>query len=78
MNIAIWIIAVCEVVRAVQNALQLRSLAESHDAINKAYDSIAKSADDLDLLDEETFKKMYMAMGSTYSAMDSEEAEADV
>lgn len=70
MKIAIWIIAVCEVVRAVQNALQLRSLAVTHDAMNKAYDSIAKSADDLDLLDEETFKKM---MGSTYSAMESDE-----
>ena len=77
MKIALWIIAVCEVVRAVQNALQLRSLAESHDAMNKAYDSIAKSADDLDLLDEETFKKMYMAMGSTYSAMESDEEQTD-
>ena len=77
MKIAIWIIAVCEVVRAVQNALQLRSLAASHRAMDRAYDSIAKSADDLDLLDEETFKKMYMAMGSTYSASESEENNAE-
>ena len=66
MKIAIWIIAVCEVIRAVQNALQLRSLAVSHDAMNRAYDSIAKSADNLDFLDEEAFKRM-MATGSAYS-----------
>ena len=77
MKIALWIIAVCEVVRAVQNALQLRSLAETHKVMNQAYVSIGKSADDLDLLDEENFKKMYMAMGSTYSASESEENNAE-
>ena len=47
MKIAIWIIAVCEVVRAVQNEIALRASAKTQDAMNKAYDSIAKSAEDL-------------------------------
>lgn len=66
MKIALWIIAVCEVVRAVQNALQLRSLAETHEVMNKAYVSIGKSADEL--LSEEEYKKI---LSDTYLAMES-------
>ena len=48
MMIALWIIAVCEVVRALQNAMQIRMV--KHDAVNRenAYAEFVKSLKDDD------------------------------
>ena len=43
MSIALWIIAICEVVRAVQNALQLLSLKHDRSARDNAYAEFVKS-----------------------------------
>jgi hypothetical protein len=43
MSIALWIIAICEVVRAVQNALQLLSIKHDCSARDNAYAEFVKS-----------------------------------
>ena len=58
MKIALWIIAICEAARVVQNAILLRSSAETQETMNKAYESISESADNLC---EECFAKVFKA-----------------
>lgn len=48
MTIALWIIAVCEVVRAVQNAIQLRAIHHSNEAYDNACNEFVKSMKDTD------------------------------
>lgn len=43
MTIAIWIIAVCEVVRAIQNFVQIRSIQHDTSARDNAYAEFVKS-----------------------------------
>lgn len=43
MIIAIWIIAVCEVVRAIQNAIQIRSILQDTTARDNVYAEFIKS-----------------------------------
>ena len=43
MTIALWIIAVCEIVRAIQNHLQLRMLRSDAGARDNAYAEFVKS-----------------------------------
>ena len=43
MTIAIWIIAVCEIIRALQNAAQLRMLTKDTAARDNAYSEFVKS-----------------------------------
>lgn len=55
MIIAIWIIAVCEVVRAIQNAIQIRSILQDTTARDNAYAEFIKS---LKSTDREFVKQM--------------------
>lgn len=48
MAVALWIIAVCEVVRAVQNAVQLRAIHHSNGAYDNACNEFVKSMKDTD------------------------------
>lgn len=48
MEIAIWIIAACEVIRMVQNTVQLRSLLQDKDARDNAYAEFVKSLKESD------------------------------
>jgi hypothetical protein len=43
MKAALWIIALCEVVRAVQNAVQIRSIKRDTGARDNAYAEFVKS-----------------------------------
>lgn len=43
MTIALWIIAVCEVVRAIQNFVQIRSIKHDTSARDNAYAEFVKS-----------------------------------
>lgn len=43
MKIAIWIIAVCEVIRAAQNAIQIMSIRQDRDLRENAYAEFIKS-----------------------------------
>lgn len=43
MSVAIWIIAVCEVVRALQNLMQLRMVKHDTSARDNAYAEFVKS-----------------------------------
>lgn len=43
MSVAIWIIAVCEVVRALQNLMQLRMVKHDTSARDNAYSEFVKS-----------------------------------
>lgn len=43
MKTAIWIIAICEVIRAAQNALQLRALRSEKGMRENAYSEFVKS-----------------------------------
>lgn len=43
MNIAIWIIAICEAVRVIQNIVQLMMAWHDKDARNNAYAEFVKS-----------------------------------
>ena len=55
MSIALWIIAICEVVRAVQNALQLLSFKHDRSARDNAYTEFVKS---LKMSDREYVKRV--------------------
>ena len=55
MIIALWIIAVCEVIRAVQNILQLRMISHDNGARDNAYAEFVKS---LKSSDKEFVKRM--------------------
>ena len=43
MNIALWIIAVCEVIRIAQNTIQLAAIKHDTDARDNAYAEFVKS-----------------------------------
>lgn len=43
MTVILWIIAICEIIRALQNALQLRMLKKDTGARNNAYEEFIKS-----------------------------------
>ena len=43
MKIAIWIIAICEIIRAVQNEVQLRAIRHDTGARDNAYAEFVKS-----------------------------------
>ena len=43
MNIAIWIIAICEVIRAVQNIVQIETLRHDMEGRDNAYAEFVKS-----------------------------------
>lgn len=55
MIVAVWIIAVCEVVRAIQNFIQLASLKHDTFARDNAYAEFVKS---LKLTDKEFVERM--------------------
>lgn len=55
MKTAIWIIAICEVIRAAQNALQLSTMRGEKGMRENAYQEFVKS---LRLTDREFVKKM--------------------
>ena len=55
MKTAIWIIAICEVIRAAQNALQLYAIKRDSSARDNAYSEFVKS---LKMTDKEFVKKM--------------------
>lgn len=55
MEISIWIIAACEVIRMVQNTVQLRSLLQDKDARDNAYAEFVKS---LKVTDREFVKRL--------------------
>ena len=43
MTIVLWIIAICEIIRALQNTLQLRMLKQDTGARDNAYEEFVKS-----------------------------------
>lgn len=43
MTIAIWIIAVCEIIRAIQNMVQIRAIRQDAGARDNAYAEFVKS-----------------------------------
>lgn len=55
MIIAIWIIAICEIIRAVQNAVQLWAIRHDTGARDNAYSEFVKS---LKMNDREFVKRM--------------------
>lgn len=55
MKTAIWVIAICEIVRAMQNALQLRAMRSEKGMRENAYQEFVKS---LKSKDKEFAKKM--------------------
>ena len=55
MTVAVWIIAICEVARMVQNAIQLRSLMSETNERKWAYQEFVDSLKDTD---REFIKKM--------------------
>lgn len=55
MIIAIWIIAICEVIRALQNAMQIHMVRHDTDARDNAYAEFIKS---LKSTDKEFVKRM--------------------
>ncbi len=63
MIIAIWIIAICEVLRMVQNALQLRMIRHDTGARDNAYAEFVKSlkTDDREMVKRllEEYEKQY-------------------
>ncbi len=55
MTIALWIIAICEVIRAAQNALQLFSIRQDRSARDNVYAEFIKS---LKMSDREYVKRL--------------------
>lgn len=79
MKIALWIIAVCEVVRIAENAMLLISSAKTQEKMNKAYDSISQTEvklnEETDKMRDEIISAFSKKCTSqdTYSAMESDE-----
>lgn len=48
MTIALWIIAACEVIRAIQNAIQLKAIGQNNGAYRNAIDEFVKSLKETD------------------------------
>ena len=55
MKAAIWIIAICEIIRAAQNAIQLKAIKRDTGARDNAYAEFVKS---LKINDREFVKRM--------------------
>lgn len=55
MTIALWIIAVCEIVRAIQNFIQIRAIHHDSSARDNAYAEFVKS---LKMNDREFVRKL--------------------
>lgn len=55
MTVAIWIIAACEIIRILQNTLQLKMMVQDTGARDNAYSEFIKSLKDTD---KEYVKKM--------------------
>ena len=55
MKAAIWIIAICEIIRAAQNAIQLKAIKRDTGARDNAYAEFVKS---LKMNDREFVKRM--------------------
>lgn len=55
MTTALWIIAICEMVRIIQNAIQIYTLLVDREARKDCYDEILKS---VSLPDEEIAKRL--------------------
>lgn len=55
MTIAVWIIAICEIIRMLQNLIQLRLLVSDNSARDNAYSEFVKS---LKMNDREFVKRM--------------------
>ena len=64
MNIAIWIIAVCEVIRALQNAFQLFMTHHDTDARDNAYKAFIDSLKDDDRTMVHKLLEEYERMGA--------------
>lgn len=43
MTVALWIIAICEIIRAIQNTIQINMLRGDKDARDNAYSEFVKS-----------------------------------
>ena len=55
MTIALWIIAICEIIRAIQNMIQLSAVKRDTSARDNAYEEFVKS---LKYSDREFVKRM--------------------
>jgi hypothetical protein len=55
MKVAIWIIAICEIIRAAQNAIQLKAIKRDTGARDNAYAEFVKS---LKMNDRQFVKRM--------------------
>lgn len=55
MTVAVWIIAICEIIRMLQNLIQLRLLVSDNSARDNAYSEFVKS---LKMNDREFVKRM--------------------
>lgn len=55
MTVAVWIIAICEIIRMLQNLIQLRLLVCDNSARDNAYSEFVKS---LKMKDREFVKRM--------------------
>lgn len=72
MIIALWIIAVCEVIRIVQNAIQLMAIHNEKDMRAMAFDEYIKS---LHQSDADFYKGLIKIVGKTDIKEDPEECK---
>lgn len=70
MTIALWIIAACEVVRAIQNAVQLHMMRHDTSARDNAYAEFVKS---LNHTDREFVERMLKEFEKTEPAEEADE-----
>ena len=66
MNNAIWVIAICEVIRTIQNSIQLLHLKKSEKRSDSAYSEFIKSL-------HKTDREFVRDMLKSYEAMDDEQ-----
>jgi LPS O-antigen subunit length determinant protein (WzzB/FepE family) len=66
MTIALWIIAICEVIRTIQNAMQLLHIKKSEKRSDSAYSEFIKSL-------HKTDREFVRDMLKSYEAMENEE-----
>ena len=69
MTIAIWIIAICEIIRAVQNMVQIMTIRHDTSARDNAYTEFVKS---LKVTDREFVRKMLREFDEQEGRQDAE------
>lgn len=77
MIVAIWIIAICELIRALQNLYQLMAIKRDEDMRKALYEKCGESLSRTDREFSDTTEKINKAVSDVYTVLYPENTKAD-